>query len=269
MSKILEHRDDVSQLCKELFENAPITYFEYARYYFDGTFFEINTNASITKAYLENDSYPSLKEFAVNKSKFVCFSRDIELPYPAKAATGKYLENISIFESFDIKHRIYIDQAGEDYFDCCGFGTNLSFPNTMVYYLNNLDFLDLFRKNFLKQNQKILQNMHNNRIQLFTGDDIADPNIIKANEIIQSQKFTLEKFNVSIQKVLPKTNFSAKEFLCIQHSAHGKTAKETGQALGVSYRTIEKHWQNIREKTGVNQKSGVIDLYWWLFDSKK
>ena len=38
----------------------------------------------------------------------------------------------------------------------------------------------------------------------------------------------------------------------------GKTAKEIGKALGISYRTVEKHWENIKLKVNCNNKFKIV-----------
>lgn len=52
--------------------------------------------------------------------------------------------------------------------------------------------------------------------------------------------------------------FTARETLILEHTAEMKTSKEIGSELGISPRTVESHWLNIRKKLGLPGKHELI-----------
>lgn len=59
--------------------------------------------------------------------------------------------------------------------------------------------------------------------------------------------------------VIDKIYLSKRETECLQWYVKGKTAKEIGQTLGLSYRTIQHYLENVKTKLGVNSKSQLIE----------
>ena len=45
----------------------------------------------------------------------------------------------------------------------------------------------------------------------------------------------------------------------LHYLPRGKTAKQIALILGISYRTVERHLENIRIKTGVYSKAELIE----------
>lgn len=61
-----------------------------------------------------------------------------------------------------------------------------------------------------------------------------------------------------------KENYVAltpREWACLSHISQGKTAKEVGQILSISPRTVETHLNNIKVKTNSPYKGSLIQLF--------
>lgn len=54
--------------------------------------------------------------------------------------------------------------------------------------------------------------------------------------------------------------FTQKEFTCLRLLAQGKTAKQTAIELALSYKTVERHIDNMRKKTGCRTQSGLLKI---------
>ena len=53
-------------------------------------------------------------------------------------------------------------------------------------------------------------------------------------------------------------SLTAREIEVMNCLLDGKTAKETARQLYISFRTVEKHFENIRIKLGCKNKQGLI-----------
>ena len=73
----------------------------------------------------------------------------------------------------------------------------------------------------------------------------------------------LEKVNKFLrdEKILSQGNkITSREWDCLQLYTYNKSAKETGNILKISGRTVETHWASIKEKLKVNKKSQILDI---------
>lgn len=61
-----------------------------------------------------------------------------------------------------------------------------------------------------------------------------------------------------MKNIPEKYQLSAKEIECLKLSAHRSTAKEIAKEFSISYRTVEKHFENIRLKIGINKITSII-----------
>lgn len=53
---------DVCEICRPLFQNTNISYFDYQHHYLDGNFLGVTTHPMYFKHYLQADLYPTLVE---------------------------------------------------------------------------------------------------------------------------------------------------------------------------------------------------------------
>jgi len=66
-----------------------------------------------------------------------------------------------------------------------------------------------------------------------------------------------------------KILITRREVEILHHLCNGESAKETARVLGICYRTVENHWENIRHKSGATNcvtlalwavKTGIVKL---------
>lgn len=69
--------------------------------------------------------------------------------------------------------------------------------------------------------------------------------ILKPRKLKTLVEFTINNIRVKL---------SQREAQVLEHLRHGKTAKETGNAIFLSQRTVETHLENIKNKTGCKTK---------------
>ena len=252
---VLQFQNEIQQICKPLFDKTPITYFEYSRYYQNGDFWSVNTNSHLTQQYLRHKCYPDVGEFTVNTARYALFSQEIPLPTAAKQAEEKYVNNIKIFESFDVKHRLYIDEFGDDFFMACGFGTDLDGSAAIEYFINNYDIFNKFINYFVIQGQAIIKQCEASKIKLFPELGSQPPqNTVKPVDSLSDEK---PLFVYSINGIM----LSKPEYDCLQHMAHGKRAKEIAKVLSISYKTVQTYIDRIKIRFACSHKSQLIEMY--------
>lgn len=57
------------------------------------------------------------------------------------------------------------------------------------------------------------------------------------------------------------SNITKREFECLEFLSQGNTSKMTAKLLKLSPRTIERHFENIKEKLNIRYKSELINKY--------
>lgn len=258
--KLLRFRDEVAQICRPLFDNTAITYFEYARYFKDGRFLELNTNADVTLRYINERCYPDAAEIAANTTKYIFMTSALPLPKATKGAEEKYIKNIKIFEAENISHRIYTNISKENYFDVCGFGTNIDSSLALELFVNNFNFWDSFKEYFISIADKIIQEQYSHLIQL----PITRPELVIDDHKLKSERklTNIQGLPLKHNHIIHGTKLSKQEYATIKQLAHGKTAKEIARELSISVRTVQTYVERIKYKLSCFNKNQLAELYW-------
>lgn len=106
-------------------------------------------------------------------------------------------------------------------------------------------------------------------IQAARKDPIVKP--WRSLEDFKKSKKTLEDKRIARKKILEKMNiigypiangqhFTKKELECIVYLISGNSIREIANKQKVSIRTIEKHIENIKDKSGYEKRSEIIDF---------
>ncbi len=257
--KMLRFRNEVTQICRPLFDNTAISYFEYARYYQDGRFFELNSNADITLRYVNQRCYPDAAEIGTNTTKYVLMSPALPLPKATKGIEEKYISNIKIFEAEKVIHRLYTQVLKEDYYEVCGFGTNIESGLALELFFNNLDFWDRFKQHFVSKANKLIKEQYSHRIQL----PVTRPELIDEVQLQHQRKLTnIQGIPLENNHIINDVKLGSREYTVLKELAHGKTAKEIALALSISSRTVQTHIERIKQKFNVHYKSELAELFW-------
>lgn len=258
--ELLRFRDEVTQICRPLFDNTAISYFEYARYFKDGRFFELNTNADITLRYVNEKCYPDAAEIGLNTTPFIFMTQALPLPRATRGVEEKYRNNIKIFEAENVRHRVYSNFSEKDYFDVCGFGTNIEDSLAVELFCNNFDFLDRFRRYFIIEADKLIQEQTLHCIQL----PITRPEIvIDEQQILNDRKLTtIQDVPLKQSCIISGVKLSPREYSTLEHLAHGKSAKEIARELSISEKTVRTYIERLKQKLNCYSKSQIIEFFW-------
>jgi DNA-binding CsgD family transcriptional regulator len=163
---------------------------------------------------------------------------------------------------FGLKNVFNRIQRHVGYYDCFCFAFSINKYEAVNFYLNNTEDLDRFSLDFI---DKVLSNIGNETQNLISLDNRMLSNIRGLKRNFESQLFyddaTLNSFlrgkfvNLSRRSNITLT---AREQECLKYLFLGYTAKQTGEILGLSFRTIESYLDNIKNKLGCFRKTEIL-----------
>lgn len=124
--------------------------------------------------------------------------------------------------------------------------------NSPLPFLNKLDLLQKFGRYFKREAKPLIQNALDDGYSLSKAKGKAfyerDPNLP-----LSSQDPTLKQFLKQTEKLSPQ------EEKCLDLFKQGKSAKDSAKLLGLSKRTIEHYFENIKDKLGCNSKWDLLN----------
>jgi LuxR family quorum-sensing system transcriptional regulator SolR len=226
--------NDIKEIVKPLFETSDIHYFHYGEIYKKGYSFGFCTHPAWRKYFFEKKLYQFNTDYPANGYHLSA----IKNPLPA-AHAKKY---------FNIDHIFTFTKEYADHYMMAGFGTHCGNDKIIDYYLNNRDVLERFILYFKQQADKLikLSKKEENLIILpeYSGK------ILKLKAVENRTNFPHVDPYLSL--------FSKREMDCIKYLLLGNAAREIGEKLFISVRTVETYIENIKNKLGCNKKSEVI-----------
>ena len=235
--------DKLIDICAPLFDNFAITHFFYIKIFSNNTCLYLCNDKKWVKHYIENEFQDDPLHFKsyipdnMNCSLWTGFERD-------KVYSAVY--DFNVWNGFNI----YEKQS--DAFTTYAFGSTRSNVSISNFYVNNINLL----KNFILHFKYKLQ------YEIDCTD--VDKLIISKTKKPQIYNKKWDKFSKFYEQInLKKFPFrgraeevylTEREVMCLCLLADGKTAKEAGQYLRLSPRTIEFYLRNIKRKTGFRTK---------------
>jgi len=247
---------DVSMICRDLFKKTGITYFGYTRYYDDGHALILSTCPEFKKCCLDNRLFATRSEFHARKesnSRFFFISEDWPTPVGiAEKNPGKYLANIINAMQFDVYNRVYRITYHPGYVKSCSFAIDHNSKTIFETYMSFTDTLEKFISEFESKVQKII-NQKNDKPIIFPGycDLDTESKTTTALQLTRSASW----LNTLSTDLLFDTNsqlihFTHRELECLLLNVLGNTAKEIAYSINISYRTVQTHLFNAKEKMG-------------------
>lgn len=167
---------------------------------------------------------------------------------------------MSALYSFDIWNGLSIFKQSKDFVELWGFATNKSSTNMQNFYIDNIEKIKDFTAIFSLSAYDIVntkpQNLavYSNFKEVTTLSNYDYSNI---EHFIKNTEIQKKPIIVGSKEIF----FSNNELLCINKVASGLSAKYIAQELNISYRTVEKYLEKVKQKAGVNNKADLIKLY--------
>lgn len=124
LGRIHQHSDSVADICHNLFNKTPISYFDYCHIYDDGRVLLYTTKPDLACKVAEY--LPSRTEFEFShhiNNRINIMSHALGLPFGAADLRPEhYTANIEICAEGKLFHRIYFLDRCEGYFRLVGYG---------------------------------------------------------------------------------------------------------------------------------------------------
>lgn len=261
---------DLHNICQPLFQNSSINSFHYERIYKDGSYISLNTDLELenfitsenNKKYRHDvkiiDALFDNKDFyRSNRGNKLCFfTEDIDQGYWS-----------NMFKKFRIKSCFNIIEENNFFYERFGFTSLLNAPS-YGFYINNCEILEKFILYFkeygsdlIKTNEKTkiiwLNNnpQYNKLVQnLKKSCNTKDKNLTTLEDKLKIKKYPLNNNHI-------KSYLTQHELKCLQHLGKGFTCKEIGNVLRISYRTVETHIRNIKNKLNIYSHDQLLKIY--------
>lgn len=246
---------DIQEIAKPLNDLLGISGFCYHKIFPDGS----EICLSNTKRWVEH-YHKNYFTLGVEYSKFITPQNYKSFLWPIGDTNGVFT---AVRKIWGFTYGISLTNGQNEYFGFAKEGGDISIINT---YLNSLDELERFCKFFSERAEKIIQKASQNII-LFNQD-----HLVLYNQTNKQKNFNKElpEWKAEFKKSTPVLNYpnflknnkkfklTHRELDCLRLLIRGYTAKEIAYALGISFRTVETHLENLKSKTGIAHKSKLI-----------
>lgn len=243
----------LKEICAPLFETS-IKIFAYFRFFDDGRYLYLCNDLNWVRFCLQNvhgNEGTSLgQEIShVSEDNYHC--------YLWPTIKTDYL--MAALYDFDIWNGLSIFKQREDSIELWGFAADRQTENMQNFYIENIELLKNFTATF---------NLNASELILPTGGNLAvyrdfkpqyhidDYDRNKINEFIKATPIAKRPIITENGEIF----LSTKELQCLNFLASGKNTKQIAVELKISTRTIEKHFENIKQRIG-GGRSTIIKVY--------
>ncbi|MFN3233816.1 MAG: helix-turn-helix transcriptional regulator [Gammaproteobacteria bacterium] len=214
-----------------------IRHFAYQRKHKDGSVELLGTHPDFTKKFIENKLYRHTFCGEIeNYSNCYAFWEDIDCKEIIQLAK----------ESSNLTNGIVATKPSKNYCDFYYFASSPSDSLTKTFYINNIELLEKFILYFNEVAKPILRVSKRQRILYPNSNDLtllASKNVLNINEKSYSVDKTLDDFYY-----LDLMHLTKKETKICKYIKNGYSSKEIAQFEKLSYRTVEKHIDHIKQK---------------------
>lgn len=255
---------ELMSICKPLFANFGIKNFRYMKMYNNYKYISLGTNLKYLEAYLQNIDQPGrlFEPSEIYSKGIMDNSKLCHFLWPNQYHSDEKDPLFNLMYEFDVWHGFTISRAIENYVEIWSFTADKSSTGMTQFYMNNQNILDCFVLYFDLKIQDIVINMPKEGLARFKAPfdmnmcHFTNPNEENICNFFKS--LDLSNFPISTDK--GNAHLTCREVECFTHIALGYTAKQVGNTLNISSRTVEAHLNSIKQKLGVYYKSDIVSL---------
>lgn len=197
--------ENVRSICNSLLNPVGITYFNYLRFYNDGSCYLVTTHGKVIEYVFEHHipvAAPISEKYV--KKNFNYFI----LPMGNYEKYVHYIKN-----EFNLAYLIDLVDRHNNYMELFCFGSTADNPEIINYYLSNMDFLERFKLYFKDKATDLLDHCEKNKILL---PEIMYPPYKGFQESKNNKNFKL----------------TTRQYECLSQISIGRTAKEDREKDG-------------------------------------
>lgn len=249
---ITKHSDRIKKTTKPLRDHFGINYFTYHQIDNQGRYTVLVDRPDWAEHYVDEQIFfndPYLRHPEVYQSGTCLVESHGSTNYRAAVSeSGKSVLNADL--------GVILIQKRADSVEFFGFAGSKKSSHLQNIYLNHPNLLKSFSSYFKKSMGDLLINMKEAGSSLLElkGRDFLRKQPISPKTDPTAYLAYLKDLGVAsgVEKLSPR------EKECLQLLIENKSAKETGDALGLSYRTIEYYFENIKNKLSCSSKQEVL-----------
>lgn len=160
--------------------------------------------------------------------------------------------NQNLLANEDFSHLFLILKKQADKMEGFFFSAPDLKPQTCRRVVNQIDLLNQFCLYFKRETHDLMMRIHEDGYNLHQA---------KGNAFLtRDANLPLSSQNVRTQEYFKKINhLTRQEQACLDLFKQGNTAKMTAEVLGLSRRTVEHHFDRIKDKLGCSSKWELLD----------
>lgn len=243
----VELAGNVFDICKPFFKRYQLNAFSYARIYPDGSRTELWSDALalehtfFKKKYIVGAYTP---DYFAEGEKFSFLELKVN-SYP-KILRERYTQQLNDQRDyFNHGHSFITVNREPDFCEYFIYYAPTELHSIANFYVNNLDVLDNFASHFKHVAADLIETADAHRIPIPTrlllcGDNPLPDLGLEENSIFHSSQLTSRQQEIAALLL------------------SGKVAREVGEILSISKRTVECHIEHIKAKTNCHNKSELI-----------
>jgi DNA-binding CsgD family transcriptional regulator len=252
LNYLRSYTSTIEGLCQPL-ENYGIKFFTYTRL-FEGkrALFLCNSNGWYQTKFemdlFDKDGFITVPKIYKNE-----FTRSVFTGSPSnKIKLLGYMYDMDLWNSIDL----YKNE--DDYKEVFHFASSRDNPEIINFYINNMNLLENYAYYFREKVSKIMKEA-SKEIYINIREN-APPLLIeeKTTNVFNSAGSSSDHIHLDLNGKW--VSFSPRQLQCLSLLYLGKTAKEIGQILELSFRTVEGYLDSIKIKLNCHTRKEVLDL---------
>lgn len=242
----------ITGLCQPL-QNFGIKFFTYTRIFEGKKAVFVCNNDSWYHTKFERDLF--------DKDGFITVSKIYKSEFTRSVFTGTPSKKIKLLEymyDMDLWNSIDLYKNEDDYKEVFHFASSCNNPEIINFYINSMNLLENFAYYFREKISKILKEAPK-EIYINIREN-ARPLLIEEKKVNMFNSLCSSTENVNLDLNGKWVSFSPRQLQCLSLLYLGKTAKEIGQILDLSFRTVESYLDSIKLKLNCHTRKEVLNL---------
>ena len=248
------YSNEVKQICQGIFRRLDLNAFSYSKIYRDGARAELWTDVNalnhsfFLKQYIRKIYTPDL----FSGQKFILYDIIVNsFPSKIKELIQNQLKDQR--ELFGYANCLFLIEYHAQYTEYFAFYTPKSQAYAINSYLNNRDQLGRFCKYFHRRAIQLIQNADKEKLISPWRDKHTGMVLPENDQTLENKDLQLPVQHVHQTNALTPRQIEIADLLC-----EGISAKQMASLLFISKRTVEKHIENIKLKTGCHSRYQLI-----------
>lgn len=253
--QIFKHADLIKKITMPLRHHFGVGYFSYHRIDKQGNYTVLLSRPDWAEHYVSEKLYlldPYLRHPDVYESGLCLIESHGTEEYKREALKlGKH--------ALDIDLGLVLIQKQEEFVEFFGFCGQKEKSSLEKLYLNDSGLLTSFATHFKAQVEKILATEESSSLLKLKGEDFHVEQRVSPEIPLETRLGFLQEMGKE-KEIALAAKLTRREKQCLQWLLEDKSAKETALLLGISRRTIEFYFENIKEKFSCWSKHEVLAI---------